>query len=487
MAGIASLGVGSGMPLSQTLAQLEAAENKRLEPLDKQMKSYEAKITAYGKIRSQLDKLQKASEELKKFDKIVATKVDDEFDAFKVATDGKASVGNYTVSVEQLAKSQSLKTQSVDDVKKSLGKTLGEGNKRTLIITQEGEKEPLRIELNDNQTSILELRDAINKKEGNVSASIVKAKDGENYLTLTSRKEGTKSEMKIEVQGDDELASYLNYDPAKAVHSDKSDPNSNLIDTSSKMTQVVKAQNSIININGINIERQTNEIKDAPEGITLNLKKTTFDNKDKADKPEIINVARDIEPMKKAIQAWTDAYNELNSTYKSLTKYTQVEKGEAASKDNGVLLGDTTSRMIMSELKSFVTSSQSTSDLDTLNKMGIKFKVDGSLDIDSKKLDEALKEKPANVKEFFMGDGKETGFGTQTYNYLKKTLQSNDGTLDIATDGVKKRKKTLDSQIKNTERNIAATMERYKNQFQQLDKMVNSMTNSSASIGRLLM
>ena len=33
MAGIASLGVGSGMPLSQTLAQLEAAENKRLEPL----------------------------------------------------------------------------------------------------------------------------------------------------------------------------------------------------------------------------------------------------------------------------------------------------------------------------------------------------------------------------------------------------------------------------------------------------------------------
>lgn len=86
-----------------------------------------------------------------------------------------------------------------------------------------------------------------------------------------------------------------------------------------------------------------------------------------------------------------------------------------------------------------------------------------------------------------MGDGKETGFGTQTYNYLKKTLQSNDGTLDIATDGVKKRKKTLDSQIKNTERNIAATMERYKNQFQQLDKMINSMTNSSASIGRLLM
>ncbi len=470
MAGIASLGVGSGMPLSQTLAQLEAAENKRLEPLDKQMKSYEAKITAYGKIRSQLDKLQKASEELKKFDKIVATKVDDEFDAFKVATDGKASVGNYTVSVTQLAQAQTLQSTKVSDVKETLGETLGEGNKRTLVITQKGEEKPLRIELEDKQTSIIELRDAINKKEGNVSATIVKAKDGENYLVLTSRKEGTDSKMEITVEGDNKLNEFLT------------------TSSSAKgMKQTVEAKNADLTINGIKIERQTNEIKDAPEGITLNLKKTTFDNKDKADKPEIINVARDIEPMKKAIKAWTDAYNELNSTYKSLTKYTQVEKGEAASKDNGVLLGDTTSRMIMSELKSFVTSSQSTSDLDTLNKMGIKFKVDGSLDIDSKKLDEALKEKPANVKEFFMGDGKETGFGTQTYNYLKKTLQSNDGTLDIATDGVKKRKKTLDSQIKNTERNIAATMERYKNQFQQLDKMVNSMTNSSASIGRLLM
>ena len=472
MAGIASLGVGSGMPLSQTLAQLEAAENKRLEPLDKQMKSYEAKITAYGKIRGQLDKLQKASEDLKKFDKIIATKVDDEFDAFKVTTDGKASIGNYTVSIKELAHAQTLKSKSVSDVKVPLGKTLGEGNKRTLVITQPGEKKPLRIELTDDQTSMIELRDAINKKEGNVSATIVKAKDGVNHLVLTSRKEGTESEMTVKVEGDDELNDFISYSSSSK---------------SGAMQEIVKANNAKLTINGIEIERQTNEIKDAPEGIILNLKKTTFDNKDKADKPEIVNVARDIEPMKKAIQAWTDAYNELNSTYKSLTKYTQVEKGEAASKDNGVLLGDTTSRMIMSELKSFVTSSQGTSDLDTLNKMGIKFKVDGSLDIDSKKLDEALKEKPANVKEFFMGDGKETGFGTQTYNYLKKTLQSNDGTLDVATDGVKKRKKTLDSQIKNTERNIAATMERYKNQFQQLDKMVNSMTNSSASIGRLLM
>ncbi len=471
MAGISALGVGAKMPLGETLMQLEAAENKRLEPLDKQMKSYDAQITAYGKIRSQLDKLQKASEELKKFDKIVATKVDDEFDAFKVTTDGKASIGNYTVSVTELAHAQTLKSKAVSDIKDPIGETLGEGKTRTLVITQKGEKEPLKIELTDSQTSIIELRDAINKKEGNVSATIVKAQDGVNHLVLTSRKEGTDSQMEITVEGDSKLNDFISYSTKT---------------NSGAMTEIVKANNAKLTINGIEIERQTNEIKDAPEGITLNLKKKTNDNKDGVDKPEIITVARDIKPMKKAIKAWTDAYNELNKTYKDFTKYTQVEKGEDASKDNGVLLGDTTSRMIMSELKSFITRSQSSSEIDTLNKMGIKFKVDGTLEVDDKKLDKALKEKPANVKEFFMGDGKETGFGTQTYNYLKKTLQSNDGTLDIATDGVKKRKKSLDNQIKNTKRTIEATMERYKKQFQLLDKMVNSMTNSSASIERLL-
>lgn len=252
MAGITSLGVGSGMPLSQTLAQLEAAENKRLEPLDKQMKSYEAQITAYGKIRGQLDKLQKASENLKKFDEIIATKVDDEFDAFKVTTDGKASIGNYTVSVKELAHAQTLKSKAVSDVKVPIGKTLGEGNKRTLVITQEGEKEPLRIELTDNQTSMIELRDAINKKEGNVSATIVKAKDGVNHLVLTSRKEGTDSKMEITVEGDDELNNFISY-------SSKSN--------SGAMQQIVEANNAKLTINGIDIERQTNEIKDAPEGI----------------------------------------------------------------------------------------------------------------------------------------------------------------------------------------------------------------------------
>lgn len=82
-----------------------------------------------------------------------------------MTTDGKASIGNYTVSIKELAHAQTLKSRAVNDVKIPIGKTLGEGNNRTLVITQPGEEKPLRIELTDDQTSMIELRDAINKKE----------------------------------------------------------------------------------------------------------------------------------------------------------------------------------------------------------------------------------------------------------------------------------------------------------------------------------
>ncbi|MCE1718444.1 flagellar filament capping protein FliD, partial [Enterobacter hormaechei] len=55
--------------------------------------------------------------------------------------------------------------------------------------------EPMLISLKDNETSLIEIREAINKKEGNVSANIMKGNDNENYLILTSKKAGTQSMM----------------------------------------------------------------------------------------------------------------------------------------------------------------------------------------------------------------------------------------------------------------------------------------------------
>ncbi|WP_237387157.1 flagellar filament capping protein FliD [Xenorhabdus sp. Sc-CR9] len=487
MASISALGAVSGT--GPILDQLQAAEKKRLEPLAQQQTSYKAKLTGFGSLKGSLEKLKSASEELKKFDKLNTTKTSEDHKTFIPSTDSKASPGNYDIKVEQLAKAQSLSSQAFPDAKKQLGEP-GKGT-RTLIITQPGEKEPMRISLKDNETSLVEIREAIKKKEGNVNASIIKAdengteEEGKSYLILTSKKAGTRSVMTITVEGDDELGKLLNY---------TSDSKGG---GSGAMTQKVEATNAKLTVNGIPIERQTNEIKDAPEGIILNLKKVSEteevivkvngeDKKVPRPKPETLVVSRDIEPMKEAIKKWVDSYNELQTTFDSLTKFKPVGKGEAASKSNGALLGDSTLKSIQNQLRHQLVAAQNVADIATLNKLGIKQKLDGTLEISNEKLEKNLKEKPANVKAFFMGDGEKTGFATQTYDLLKKTLDSHEGTIAAATEGINKSLKTLERQVEQTNRNIDATMERYKKQFTELDKLASSMNQATLSLAQLL-
>ncbi|MCT8344916.1 flagellar filament capping protein FliD [Photorhabdus kleinii] len=470
MASISSLGAGSGMDLGSILDKLQAAEQKRLVPLTEQQTSYKGKLTAFGTLKSSLEKLETASESLKKFDKLNTTTASEKHDAFTASTDSKASPGNYSIEVTQLAQAQSLQAEKVSNIKEYMGESLGEGKTRTITITQPGEKKPMKIELTDRQTSIIEIKDAINKQEGNVSASILKAKDGENYLVLTAKKAGTESVMTIKVEGDNKLSQFLDYTPG----------------ATSKLTETVKAKNALLKVNNIEIERQTNHITDAPEGVKLDLKKTTHD-KDKPEEhnPEILVISRDIEPMKEAIKNWVDAYNELQTTFDSLTKYKPVKQGEEPSKDNGALLGDSTLRGIQNQLRSQIFSSQKVNDIPTLNKLGIKQKFDGKLEIDNEKLEKNLKEKPANVKAFFMGDGKETGFATQTHKLLKDALDSHEGTLVTATNGINKHLKTLEKQVDRTKDTINATIERYKRQFSQLDKMVSSLGKTGNFLSQL--
>lgn len=65
MAGIATLGIGANLDLNNQMDQIEAVERRRLEPLTTQKASYDAQISAFGKMQSSLEKLKKAAEILK--------------------------------------------------------------------------------------------------------------------------------------------------------------------------------------------------------------------------------------------------------------------------------------------------------------------------------------------------------------------------------------------------------------------------------------
>ncbi|WP_273804934.1 flagellar filament capping protein FliD [Providencia rettgeri] len=477
MAGISTLGIGSNLDLNVQMDQLEAMERRRLEPLTTQKASYDAQISAFGKMQSSLEKLKKAAEDLKKYGDISTTKVTGEYKAFDVKTNGKAVAGVHDVLVTRLAKAQTIATQGQTDNKKLLG---SDADERTITIIQPSQKEAkdkIVIKLDKESTSLIEIADAINKADKGVTASVIKDKNNEYHLVVTSKKEGTENRISIKVDGDDELAKILN---VESVIDDKGIVTLNT-DKDNGMVQKVAPQTALLEIDGFELESQTNETKELFPGLTLTLKKESEDGK-----ADHLIVSEDIEPAKGKIKAWVDAYNEFQTLAKELTKYTPTEKGTAPDKTNGPLIGDSTLRMIQNTLRTQVRTPQNSGEMNLLNKIGITQKLDGTLEIEDKKLDKALKENPTSVKVFFAGDGKEIGFGTENFNFLKDTLDSKEGTLHNATDGIQKKKKNLDKRIEQTNKQIENTMDIYRRQFQNLDKMMTSLNSTSNSLGRLL-
>ncbi len=458
MASISSLGAGTSLDLNTLYDNLQTAEQTKLTPITTQQTSYKAKLTAWGVVQTSLTKLQTAANALKDTSSIASTKVSSTNTAFTATLANDAAAGTYSVEVSSLAASQSLLSPKVASKDTDLGDS--SLSSRTITITQAGQTNPLTVSLTSDQTSLSDIRDAINKQQGSVTASIIKADDNSYYLALTSRDSGTANQMTITTD-DSSLAQYISYD------------STNTSSSSNVMTQQVAAADAKLKINGIEITRSSNTITDAPEGVTLTLNKTNVGS------PETLSVTKDNQPMTDAIQAFVDAYNSLQTTIANQTKYTAVDQGsDSQDSSNGDLLGDGTLRNIQTRLRSMLSSSQSDSgSVSILSQLGITQDTTGKLTVDSTKLDKALNEKSSDVISFLSGDGKTTGFATQASNLLDDFLGTN-GTVQNATDGINKTLKQLSDQYDSVNAQITATMARYKTQFTSLSQLVSSLTTT---------
>ncbi|MBK1759986.1 MAG: flagellar filament capping protein FliD, partial [Escherichia coli] len=172
-------GVGSGLDLSSILDSLEAAEKSTLTPISKQQSSYTAKLSAYGTLKSALESFQTANTALNKADLFTATSTTSSSSAFSATTTGSAIAGKYTISVSQLAQTQTLTTQNSQKDSKAAIAT----SDSVLTIQQGGGKDPVTIDISAANSSLSGIRDAINNAKAGVSASIINVGNGEYRLS----------------------------------------------------------------------------------------------------------------------------------------------------------------------------------------------------------------------------------------------------------------------------------------------------------------
>lgn len=457
MASITSLGIGANLPLDSLLANLTSAEKARLTPITKQQSANTARLTAYGTLKGALEKFQTANTTLNNADLFKSTTAKSSSTDLTVSTAAGAAAGKYTINVTQLAQAQSLTTNTlITSSTDALGDT--SASERTITINQTSRKEPLVIKLGSDKTSLEGIRDAINEADGGVSASIVKVNDKKFQLVLTSAQTGTDNQMVVSVSGDAKLNGLIGFDG-----------------TSGGMDVLVHAKNAQLSVNNINIERQSNTITDAPQGVTLNLTKEVSN--------VTVTVEKSNDQSKAAIKGWVDAYNSLIDTFGSLTKYTAADPGATEQNtSNGPLLGDTVVRTIQTGLRAMFTQGDTGSSFKTMNEIGITSDgTTGKLKIDDTKLTKALDENSSATRLLLVGDGKETGITTKLASTVKGYL-ADDGIIDTAKDSINSTLKKLTKQYLATNESIDATVARYKAQFTQLDSMMSKLNSTSSYI-----
>lgn len=463
MASITSSGLGSGLNIESLISSLMAAEQKPVTLLQTKESKETTKLSSWGQIKSALSSLQVAAQALDTRSEFVTFKssIADSSIA-SAAISGSAVAGNYSIEVSQLASSQKIKSAGYASMSSAITSstlpatlTLEIGSTTGGVFSGDSSKTKT-ITIDSSNNTLSGLRDAINATKSGVSASLVNDGGSSPYrLVLTSDSTGTANTFKLSGLAD------LSYDPATGSGTGLSTTNA--------------ATNAQLKIDGMSVVKSSNTVTDAIQGVTLNLSKTNVGS------ATTLTVSNDTAAVQTKVAAFVSAYNSLNSVIKVQTAY------DPNTKAAGTLNGDSSVRNIQSQLKNILTSVVGSGSMARLSDAGVAFQKDGSLALDSAKLQAALAKPTQDVAGLFVKDSttSSNGVASQIATRVASMLGSG-GMLTARTDGINATIKALDKRIDTLNTRLTSIETRYRAQFTALDKTVSSMNSTSSFLTQQL-
>jgi len=424
MATITSLGIGSGADLNGLVSQLVAVERKPLEQMRSAASGLQTQVSSYGKLSGQLSALQTAANKLNAsqiWSQSTAKSSDDS--AVSVVGGSSASAGNYTVSVSRLATSQTVVQETALPLASELvGQgtmtlQLGQWKDPPMNFLPQVGSNPVTLEVTA-MDSMETLRDKINGLGMGITAALVNDSTGVR-LSLRSTQTGEVNGFRLQANDADG-----NNTDASGLSRFAFDPQGG----TTAMTAKTPAANSVALVNGIEINSASNELNSVVEGLSLRLRKANTGNVDVA-------VSSDREGVKSAIQGFADSYNDLARSIAEQTRY------DATSKQGGPLQGDSAVASLQRQLRTLVNGvSGASGSFPRLSDIGLQLQRDGTLKVDSGKLDRALSNLPELKKAFSnndSGNAQNNGFARR-YAALASAALGVDGVLTTRTGNLQK-------------------------------------------------
>jgi flagellar hook-associated protein 2 len=415
MATISSPGIASGLDIQSIVTQLVALEKAPLTQLKSQATSFQTRLSTYGNIKSQVSSLGDTAAKLSKATGWNAVKAaSSNPTAIGVTASPGAAATSLSMEVQQLAKAQSTASTAV-----STGTAMGTGSMTIEIGSWSGSTftagsaSAVTIDIEAGEDSLAEIAAKINDADAGVSATVLKDASGERLL-MRSSETGEVNSFRISVADDD----GQDADAAGLSRLAFAVGNAN------GMARSQSSQNALATVNNVSISSATNKLTDTIPGLTLQLSQVTTG-------PVEIDVSKDLDAVRSNIKSFVDAYNTLNTTIATATRY------DEATKVAGPLQGDSTATGLQNALRSMMRSVTSSSPYSRLSDIGIEIKSGGKLEINATKLDEALKDLDG-VKDLFMAAGSgstSAGFGLKVDAFADGLIAA-DGLVSNKTDAI---------------------------------------------------
>ena len=465
---VASSSAGT-LDVPSLVSQLMSIERQPIDKLNTQVASYQTKISSFGTLKGLVSTFQTALQSLNNnFQAFSAVPSDTSI--FSASATSTAAAGAYALEVTQLAHAQSLVAAGQTSSTTALGSgaattvtfdfgtisggTLTSGIYSGAAFTSNGNGTK-SITIDGTNNTLQGIRDAINTAKIGVTATIVNDGSGTPYrLALTSDATGASNSIKITTDaGDAVVDNLLAYDPAG-------------LPAAQHLNQTIAAQNANFTVNGIAISKTSNTVTDAIQGVTLTLNKLTT-------APATLTVTRDTNAISTAVSGFVDAYNALVSQLKSRSAYGNATTASPA------LAGDGTVRLMLDQLHGIFNTAATPAiggTLTSLSQVGISTQADGTLKLDSSKLNGAMTNNFSDVTNLFSSA---TGYATRLDTWSKSVLTSG-GLIDTRTQSLNSSIKGYNDQISKLELRMTTLQKQYTTTYSNLNILLSNMNSTSA-------
>lgn len=445
-----ALGAGSGLDTKTIVDALVEAERAPTQSsIDRGKEKAELQISAFGLVKSSLQALKGAFDQLNDLSDLQAFTINNPASAsFSMSATSAATAGTHAIQVTQLAQKDTWSSNGFATTDESLNT----GSDITLTVTKGGVQTSVIVASPTPDAIVTALNDA----DLGFTARVVNTGTGATpYVISVAGEEGSEN--------------------AFTIASDSGDV--------SFATQLTTAADANLTVDGVAITRSSNSITDILTGVTLNLNATMASS-------QTVSVANDTAPAKAAIENLVAIYNDVELIFKSLNRGADEEDELVGS-----LSGDSVFRQIHNTVKGMITGASSTGsgNINYFADFGVSFQRDGTLSINESKLDAALTDSFDDVvMALSAGTDNQTEYGTFDRGLAGDAskalfdLLSTTGTVNSVVTRAETSISDFEVKLEDLDARMERVYQRYLGQFTAMQQIVDQMNSTRSYLEQQL-